>query len=45
MPILPFISDSAESIEKLVSRAKMEGASFIVAGGLTLRDRKKKYYY
>ncbi len=45
MPILPFISDSTESIEKLVSRAKMEGASFIIAGGLMLRDRQKKYYY
>ncbi|MBS7267455.1 MAG: radical SAM protein [Candidatus Freyarchaeota archaeon] len=45
MPILPFISDSTESIEKLVSRAKMEGASFILAGGLTLRDRQKKYYH
>ncbi|MEX2753142.1 MAG: radical SAM protein [Candidatus Freyarchaeota archaeon] len=45
MPILPFISDGAESIEKLVSRAKVEGASFILVGGLTLRDRQKRYYY
>ena len=45
IPILPHISDSEESIEKLVSRAKEEGASFTLAGGLTLRDRQKKYYY
>ncbi|MGQ9722861.1 MAG: radical SAM protein [Candidatus Jordarchaeum sp.] len=36
MPILPFISDSTESIKKLVSRAKQEGASFVITGGLTV---------
>ncbi|MFB0561993.1 MAG: radical SAM protein [Candidatus Lokiarchaeia archaeon] len=45
IPILPFIADNDESIEKLISRAKEEGAGFTLAGGLTLRDRQKKYYY
>nr|MDO8081085.1 radical SAM protein [Candidatus Freyarchaeota archaeon] len=45
MPLLPFISDGADSIEQLVSRAKEEGASFVLVAGLTLRDRQKDYYY
>lgn len=45
MPLLPFISDSIDSIEPLVSRAKEEGVTFILAAGLTLRDRQKEYYY
>ncbi len=45
MPILPFITDNEETIEKLISRAKQEGASFTLAAGLTLRDRQKKYYF
>lgn len=45
MPLLPFISDDADSIEQLVSRAKKEGASFILVASLTLRDRQKEYYY
>lgn len=45
MPLLPFISDGADSIEQLISRAKEEGASFVLAAGLTLRDRQKEYYY
>jgi hypothetical protein len=45
MPLLPFISDDAASIEQLVSREKKEGASFVLVSGLTLRDRQKDYYY
>lgn len=46
MPILPFINDNIENIEKIVLKAKECGASFILPSfGLTLRDRQRAYYY
>jgi DNA repair photolyase len=36
IPILPFISDSNESLEEMVKAAKAHGADYIFIGGLTL---------
>ena len=49
IPILPFISDSDDQLELIVSKAKAYGADFIFIGGLTLfgnqpTDSKTLYY-
>jgi DNA repair photolyase len=36
IPILPWISDTEEELEKIISSAKDHGADYILAGGLTL---------
>lgn len=46
MPLLPFITDTDEEIEKIIASAKRYGANFILVGGLTLfgndeRDSKQ----
>jgi DNA repair photolyase len=49
IPLLPFISDTEEELEKLVTTVKQYGADFLLAGGLTLfgnepADSKSLYY-
>src|SRR6478672_9452809 len=49
IPILPFISDSEEELEKIISSAKGHEADYILVGGLTLfgkgpADSKTLYY-
>ena len=49
MPLLPYISDIDEEIEKIVVAAKQYGANYILIAGLTLfgneeRDSKQLYY-
>jgi DNA repair photolyase len=49
MPVLPYISDTENELEKMVQTAKKYGADFILAGGLTLfgkepTDCKILYY-
>jgi DNA repair photolyase len=49
MPLLPFLSDSEEHIDKMVKDAKDHGADFVMASGLTLfgdapHDCKTLYY-
>jgi DNA repair photolyase len=49
MPLLPFISDTEEEMEKIIVAAKDHGADYILAGGLTLfgsgpADSKTLYY-
>lgn len=39
MPALPFISDTDEQLEKMVSAAREHGADYILVGGLTLFGR------
>ena len=46
IPLLPFITDTDEEIEKIVMAAKKYGANYILIGGLTLfgndeRDNKQ----
>lgn len=44
VPILPFLSDSLEQLTRTIRAAKEHGAQFLMAGGLTLRDRQKEHY-
>ncbi len=49
MPLLPYISDTEEEIEKIVAAAKQYGANYILIAGLTLfgndeRDSKQLVY-
>ncbi len=49
LPLLPFISDSEEKIEEMISTCKSYGADYILTGGLTLfgnqpADSKTLYY-
>ena len=49
IPILPFISDTEEELEKIISSATNHGADYILVGGLTLfgkgpADSKTLYY-
>jgi len=42
MPVLPGISDRADHIDSLVSRAADHGVDFVLFGGLTLRPGRQK---
>ena len=49
IPVLPWISDSEEELEKMISSASDHGADYILVGGLTLfgknaADSKTLYY-
>lgn len=49
IPVLPFLSDSDEQLEKMIKTAKDYGADFVFVGGLTLfgngpTDSKTLYY-
>lgn len=49
MPLLPFISDTDEELEKIIAVAKQYGAHYILVAGLTLfgdeeRDSKQLYF-
>jgi DNA repair photolyase len=49
MPLLPFISDTDQELEKIIAAAKEYGAKYILTSGLTLfgkgeRDSKQLYF-
>lgn len=49
MPLLPYISDTEEELEKIIAAAKEYGADYILTGGLTLvgtgiADSKTLFY-
>ncbi|MCE5213429.1 MAG: radical SAM protein [Methanobacterium sp.] len=49
MPLLPFLSDSEEDLDKMIGKMKEYGAEFVLVGGLTLfgdkkSDCKVRYY-
>lgn len=49
MPLLPYLSDTPESLDYMIGRAKKKGADFVLAAGLTLfgegpADCKTRYY-
>lgn len=49
IPLLPFISDTEDQLEKIISAAKDQGADYLLAGGLTLfgtgiADSKTLFY-
>jgi len=46
MPVLPFIEDTEDNIQRIVTLAAENGASYILpAFGMTLRDRQRAYFY
>ena len=45
MPVVPFITDSAEMIEESVCRAKEAGVDFILFSGMTLKPGRQKDYF
>lgn len=49
MPLLPFLSDTPEQLEIMISKVKNYGGDFILTGGMTLfgnqcNDSRMKYY-
>ncbi|RLG06113.1 MAG: radical SAM protein [Thaumarchaeota archaeon] len=45
IPVLPFISDGEEELEKMIELAKEFGADYIFVGALTLYGSGKELYY
>jgi len=46
MPILPFVNDTVDNIERIVKLAYKNNAAFIFPMfGVTLRDRQRDYFY
>ena len=45
IPVLPFISDSFEELEKMVKVAKEYDANYVFIGSLTLFGKVKELYY
>ena len=46
MPVLPFITDSAENIINIVRKAHESGAKFVYAAfGVTLRNNQRDHFY
>lgn len=46
MPILPFINDTKDNIDKIINQAHKSGANFIYPMfGVTLRSNQRFYYY
>lgn len=45
MPVIPFITDTPEQIEKVFSRATEIGIDYIIFSGMTLKDGRQKQYF
>ncbi|MFH0867519.1 MAG: radical SAM protein [Bacteroidota bacterium] len=45
MPVIPYVTDTAEIMEESISRAKDAGVDFIIFGGMTLKDGKQKNHF
>jgi DNA repair photolyase len=46
LPVIPFITDTAELMEESVRKAKEAGVDFIIFGGMTLKEgRQQEYFY
>lgn len=45
MPVVPFITDTDEQMEKSVRAAKEYNLDFIIFGNMTLKDGKQKLYF
>lgn len=45
LPVIPFITDTPALIEESVRKAREAGASFIIFGGMTLKEGKQKNYF
>jgi DNA repair photolyase len=45
MPILPGLCDTDENLEATVRRTAGHGGQFVIAGGLTLADQQRDYFF
>jgi DNA repair photolyase len=45
MPVIPFITDTPEQIEKVFLKAKEIGIDYIIFSGMTLKDGRQKQYF
>jgi DNA repair photolyase len=45
MPVIPFVTDSPEMMDKSIRRAAETGLDFIIFGGMTLKDGKQADYF
>lgn len=45
LPVIPFLTDTPEMMEETVRSASKAGVSFIIFGGMTLKDGKQKEYF
>lgn len=45
LPVLPFITDTREIMEKTIQDAKDVGVDFIIFGGMTLKQGKQQDYF
>ncbi len=45
MPVLPFVTDEDEYIEKIVKKTKRHGGKYVLEGGLTLQGETKTHLY
>lgn len=45
LPVIPFITDTRDVMEKTIQDAKDVGVDFIIFGGMTLKEGKQKEYF
>jgi DNA repair photolyase len=45
MPILPFLYDTEDQIEKVIKKTRENGGKYVLEGGLTLAGQCKTYFY
>ena len=45
LPVIPFITDTAELMEEAISKASEVGVDFIIFGGMTLKEGRQSYYF
>ena len=45
LPVIPFLTDTSQSIEDAVSKAKDAGVDFVIFGGMTLKEGRQRDYF
>ena len=45
MPVIPFITDTPEQIDKALRKAREIGLDYVIFGGMTLKDGRQKDYF
>ncbi len=45
MPVIPFVTDTPEQIEKVFEKAKEIGVDYIIFSGMTMKDGRQKQYF
>jgi hypothetical protein len=45
LPVVPFLTDTAELLEESIKKAKEAGVDFVIFGGMTLKEGRQKDYF